>query len=365
MLFELLMNFCILFTFAVLSYWPFQDSVGSNLPFKKAHTYFIGVMAGFAGYILMESSVHVTDSIMVDARHVVILIAGIVGGPVAPIISGVIIGLARIFILDDLTTATIIAGLNTIITGIMIGLFCMKYPMNFKNIHRYFFYATIQTAIVLGYLIFQSTADYLHIVYFILYSAFSFYTVLFILFELHEHFSKIRHTELLSETDYLTGLYNNRKFHQLTHSYITDSTKPFCMISIDIDYFKKVNDVFGHPVGDEILKLLGERLKSLVSPKEGYVTRNGGEQFVVLLPSSPPAMGLDLGERIRSSVSRSPFRVMEDQEVSITVSVGVSSYPDNGATIQELYSAADTALYEAKATGRNRVVHSNNQTQKA
>lgn len=361
MLFDLLINFCILFTFAVLSYWPFQDSVRSNLPFKKAHTYFIGVMAGFAGYMLMESSVLVTDSIMVDARHVIIVIAGIVGGPLAPIISGVIIGLARIFILDDLTNANVIAGLDTILIGIVIGVFCMKYPMTFKNIHRYFLFATIQTTLVLTYLIFQSTDEYMHIAYFVVYTAFSFYTVLYILIELHEHFKKIRHTELLSETDYLTGLYNNRKFHQLTHSYITDSTKPFCMISIDIDNFKKVNDVFGHPVGDEILKVLGERLKSLVTPKEGYVTRNGGEQFVVLLPNSPPAMGLDLGERIRSSVSRSPFRVMGDQEVSITVSVGVSSYPDNGSTIQELYSAADKALFEAKATGRNNVIHSNNQ----
>jgi diguanylate cyclase len=360
MLFDLLINFCILFTFAVLSYWPFQDTVRSNFPFLKAHPYIIGIMSGLAGFILMESSVNLSDTIMLDARHVVIVIAGILGGPIAPIISGLIIGLARIFMTDAVTTTDILAGLNVSVLGIVIGLFSFKYSMTFKNAHRYFYYATAQTAVLVAILIHQSTTNYLHIVYFILYSTFSFFTVLFILIELNDHFKKFRHTELLAETDYLTGLYNNRKFEQLTHSYITDSTKPFSMISIDIDHFKKVNDIYGHPIGDEILKELGARLKSLVSSSGGYVTRNGGEQFVVLLPNSPPAMGLDLGERIRSSIARSPFPVSDNQQVTITVSIGVSSYPDNGMTIQELYSAADTAMYEAKAIGRNRVFHYTN-----
>ena len=121
-----------------------------------------------------------------------------------------------------------------------------------------------------------------------------------------------------------------------------------------------MNDIYGHPAGDEILKELGKRLKDLVSESEGYVTRNGGEQFAVLIANSPPAMGLYLGERIRSSVASTPFLVSDNQEVSITVSVGVSSYPDNGSTIQELYSAADSAMYEAKANGRNRVIHFTN-----
>lgn len=361
MLFDLLINFCILFTFAVLSYWPFQEANRYNFPFPKAHPTIIGIMAGFAGYLLMESSVHVTDTILVDARHVIIVIAGILGGPIAPIISGLIIGLSRMLISDVVTTADLLAGLNVIVMGLVIGAFCFRYPMTYKNAHLYFYYSTAQSALLISYLVYQATANFLQIAYFVLFSSFSFFTVLFILMELNEHFKKIRHTELLSETDYLTGLYNNRKFHQLTESFITDSTQPFSMISIDIDHFKKVNDVYGHTVGDEILKELGIRLKSLVSSENGYVTRNGGEEFVVLLPNSPPAMGLDLGERIRSSVARSPFVASGGQDVSITVSIGVSSYPDNGLTIHDLYNAADMVLLEAKATGRNRVLHYNNQ----
>jgi diguanylate cyclase len=360
MVFELLINFCILFTFAVLSYWPFQDAVRSNFPLPKTHPYIIGFMAGLAGFILLETSVRLSDTILLDGRHVVIVISGIFGGPIAPIISGFIIGVARMFMTDEFTTTGLLAGWNIIIMGVVIGAFSFKYRMNFKNAHLYFYYATAQTALLIIYLSYPSMVVLSQVFYFVIYSAFSFFTVLFILIELNEHFKKIRHTELLSETDYLTGLYNNRKFHQLTDTYINDSTKPFSMISIDIDSFKKVNDIYGHPAGDEILKQLGKRLKDLVSESEGYVTRNGGEQFAVLIANSPPAMGLYLGERIRSSVASTPFLVSDDQEVSITVSVGVSSYPDNGSTIQALYSAADAAMYEAKANGRNRVIHFTN-----
>lgn len=360
MLFELLINFCILFTFAVLSYWPFQDAVRSNFPFPKTHPYLIGFMAGLAGFILMESSVRLSDSILLDGRHVVVVISGIFGGPIAPIISGLIIGLSRMLMTDQFTTTDLLAGLNIIVMGIVIGAFSFKYRMTFKNANLYFYYATGQTALLLVFIMYPTISNFHQVLYFLIYSAFSFFTVLFILIELCEHFKKIRHTELLSETDYLTGLYNNRKFHQLTQSYITDSTKPFSMISIDIDSFKEVNDLYGHRAGDEILKELGKRLKDLVSESEGYVTRNGGEQFTVLIANSPPAMGLYLGERIRSSVATTPFLVSHNQEVSITVSVGVSSYPDNGSTIQALYSAADAAMYEAKSNGRNRVIHYTN-----
>lgn len=360
MLFDLLINFSILFTFAVLSYWPLNYSKNIQFPFPKSHPFVIGIVAGLVGFVLMESSYQSTDTVIIDARHVVVLFAGIFGGPIAPIISGVIIGLARMMMMDGFTTTGLLAGLNIISIGLIIGVVSYKYPITFKNAPLYFVYATTQIAMLLAYLMYHSTKDYLQLVYFVIYSFVAFFTVLYILIELNDHFKKIRDIELLSETDYLTGLYNNRKFYQVTHDFITHSRNPFCMISIDIDHFKKVNDVNGHPVGDEILRQLGERLKQLLVLEDCYITRNGGEQFIVLFPNSPPAIGLDLGERIRSSVARKPFILMENHEVSISVSIGVSSYPDNGSTIKELYAAADAAMYEAKSLGRNRVFHYNN-----
>jgi len=359
MLFDLIINFCILFTFAVLSYWPFQDQARFQLPFPKFHPYFIGIMAGFTGFILMETSVSISDTIMVDSRHVLIVMSGLLGGPVAPIISGIIIGFSRM-VMDGVSFVSFIAGLNSLLVGVVVGGLSYKYKMNFKNVPYYFFYSVIQSAIVLSFLLYVENLNFLQVFLFILFSLFSFTILLVTLIELKNHFEQIRKIELLSETDYLTGLYNNRKFHQLTKEYLTDSSTPFSMILVDIDHFKKVNHRHGHPVGDEILKELGTRLHNLVSTREGFVARNGGEQFAILLPNAPPAIGLSIGEKIRSMVARSSFSIAEDQEVSFTVSIGVSSYPDNGSTVQEIYSAADAAMYEAKAIGRNRVFHYTN-----
>lgn len=358
MLFDLIINFCILFTFAVLSYWPFQDQANFQLPFQKFHPYFIGIMAGFTGFILMETSVSISDTIMVDSRHVLIVMSGLLGGPIAPIISGIIIGFFRM-VMDGISFVSIIAGLNSILVGLVVGGFSYKYKMNFKNVQYFFLYSLVQSAIVLIVLFYIESSNYLQVLSFILFSLFSFTILFVILIELKNHFKQIRKIELLSETDYLTGLYNNRKFHQLTTGYLTSSI-PFSMILVDIDHFKKVNHRYGHPVGDEILKELGTRLHNLVSTREGFVARNGGEQFAILLPNAPPAIGLSTGEKIRSMVARSSFSIADDQEVSFTVSIGVSSYPDNGSTMQEIYSAADAAMYEAKAIGRNRVFHYTN-----
>jgi diguanylate cyclase len=359
MLLELIVNFCILFSFAVLSYWPFQDQVRFRMPFANSHPYVIGIMSGITGFILMESAVPITDSVIVDSRHVIIVIAGLFGGPIAPIISGVIIGLSRM-LMNDVTPTSIVAGINSITIGLVIAGFSYKFPMNFKNAKYFFFYATIQTTILIASLLYLSKSNYIYIAYFLVFTTLSFFILLIILDELKNHFDQIRRIELLSETDYLTGLFNNRKFHQLTKAYIANDLKPFSLISIDIDHFKKVNDLYGHPVGDEIVKELAKRLKNLVSMREGIVARNGGEQFAVLLPNAPPAMGLDMAEKIRSMVARADFPVSGEMEIGITVSVGVSSYPDNGTTIQALYGSADAAMYEAKAIGRNRVFHFTN-----
>lgn len=360
MLFGLLINFCILFTFAVLSYWPFQNVTKYNFPFPKTLPYIIGILGGLAGFILMETSVELSETLRVDARHIIIVISGIFGGPIAPVVSGLIIGLSRMLMTDVFTASGLLVGSTMIFIGIVIGAFSSKYPITFKNAHYYFYYATVQTVLLITYLIFQSSGNYFHIIYFIFFSAFSFFMVLFILIELRDHFKKIRHIELLSETDYLTGLYNYRKFHELTNSLVTDSTRPFSMISIDIDHFKKVNDTHGHPVGDEVLKELGKLLKKLVSTSDAFAARNGGEQFAVLMPKAPPAIGLDMGEKIRSMIEKTDFPISSTEHINITVSIGVSSFPDNGTTLREIYGATNEAMFEAKATGRNRVFHYTN-----
>ena len=349
MLLELIVNFCILFSFAVLSYWPFQDQVRFRMPFPNSHPYMIGIMAGITGFILMESSIQVTDTMIVDSRHVIIVIAGLFGGPIAPIISGLIIGLSRM-LMYDVSPISIVAGVNAITLGLVIGGFSFKFPMNFKNAKYFFFYATIQTTILIGALLYLNNSNYIHILYFILFSTLSFFILMIILDELKNHFDQIRRIELLSETDYLTGLYNNRKFHQITKACITQEQKPFSLISIDIDHFKKINDTYGHLVGDNTLKKLSKLVNETIRKTE-IVGRWGGEEFILILTETNINSCFLVAEKIRKIISKTKFKDLGDR---LTCSFGVSEY-QQGITLDELIEQADQALYKAKENGRNMV----------
>lgn len=128
----------------------------------------------------------------------------------------------------------------------------------------------------------------------------------------------------------------------------------FSLIMIDIDFFKKVNDVFGHIVGDFVLKKLAEIL--LVHVKEqGLCARWGGEEFLVFIPYQTQEQIVQLVEKIRSEVENYVFQY-QDKTIKITISCGISFYPQEGRDISTLINEADKKLYKAKQSGRNKVV---------
>lgn len=127
---------------------------------------------------------------------------------------------------------------------------------------------------------------------------------------------------------------------------------------IDIDFFKKVNDTYGHAEGDAVLRELG---KILLKSCRSYdiVSRNGGEEFTILLLDCPEIQALQIAERVRYSVETHPFIMTNETQINITVSIGVSSYPEATNKIEKLLELADETLYIAKRTGRNKVCSSN------
>jgi two-component system cell cycle response regulator len=128
------------------------------------------------------------------------------------------------------------------------------------------------------------------------------------------------------------------------------------LLVIDIDHFKKINDSFGHGVGDEVLREFAVRLASNVRAIDLPV-RFGGEEFVVVMPDTRLEDAQRIAERIRLHVAGSPFRVMGGEELlSVTISIGVAASLRSGDTPQALLRRADAAMYEAKAAGRNRVI---------
>ena len=160
-----------------------------------------------------------------------------------------------------------------------------------------------------------------------------------------------------SSKDFLTGLNNVRKFDSLFNNAIENAKEKkenLSLLMIDIDFFKRVNDTYGHAEGDVVLQELGKIL-SKNSRSFDVVSRNGGEEFTVLLLGCPKDNAIQIAERIRATVENHSFVLTTGLEISITVSIGVSSYPELTEEVEKLVEKSDIALYAAKRTGRNKV----------
>lgn len=162
-----------------------------------------------------------------------------------------------------------------------------------------------------------------------------------------------------AEHDFLTGVYNRKAFDREFDNLAAQAEEqktPLCMVMVDIDYFKKFNDEYGHLIGDEVLKMVARFLKECVKGKD-IVARYGGEEFAVILPNTPIQGALTVAENIRRAISSKELKHKATGESfgTVTVSIGVASYRHNSDTIPLLIKRADDALYCSKRSGRNRV----------
>jgi diguanylate cyclase (GGDEF)-like protein len=167
----------------------------------------------------------------------------------------------------------------------------------------------------------------------------------------------------LSITDGLTGLFNRKHIMELLEREISRSRRygrPITVLMLDIDHFKQVNDSYGHQAGDAVMCRLSAVLRGMVRDVD-FVGRYGGEEFLVLLPDSDCQSGAETAERIRRKVQDLEI-IANHQKISVTLSIGVSSHPQMGRDSDALICMADEALYQAKSTGRNRIVISNRHT---
>ncbi|MDP8299969.1 MAG: GGDEF domain-containing protein [Candidatus Tantalella remota] len=127
----------------------------------------------------------------------------------------------------------------------------------------------------------------------------------------------------------------------------------FSIAMADVDHFKECNDEHGHLVGDAVLRQIAERLKASVREVD-MIARYGGEEFCIVLPETSKELAMTVSERIRKSIEVKSIRAF-DEEIRITVSLGVATYPEDGKDVETLIEKADTALYKAKRKGRNKV----------
>lgn len=165
-------------------------------------------------------------------------------------------------------------------------------------------------------------------------------------------------TYKLAVTDGLTQLYNHRYFQEKMIDYCNDyekSKRIFSLIIIDIDYFKKFNDKYGHQSGDIVLKQVANILKRN-SRSTDIVSRYGGEEMTIIIPDADNEIAVRIAEKICKAVEEADFILANGEKVNVTISVGVSTVGKNGEKPQEIISYSDKCLYKAKEQGRNQVV---------
>ncbi len=164
--------------------------------------------------------------------------------------------------------------------------------------------------------------------------------------------------EDISVRDSLTGLFNRRYLPELLSRWISRAKRKneqIVVFMIDLDYFKEINDQFGHKMGDKVLQIIARCLIENAR-QEDVVCRYGGEEFTVLLFDTSPEIAFERAEKLRIAVETLSTKYKKYVPKKITISIGISSFPKNGQTVNTLIKAADAALYLAKRQGRNKVV---------
>src|ERR1700759_830297 len=174
---------------------------------------------------------------------------------------------------------------------------------------------------------------------------------------------RLRHNVQLSLemaiTDQLTGLHNRRYMSRHLDTLVSGAGKsgrPLAFVIMDIDFFKQVNDTYGHDIGDEVLKEFANRISANVRGID-LACRFGGEEFVVVMPDTDLSFACSISERLRQSIETTPVKISRaPHALNITISIGIAGLEDGDASAEALLRRADQALYRAKRSGRNKVV---------
>ena len=167
----------------------------------------------------------------------------------------------------------------------------------------------------------------------------------------------LNRARLLSETDDLTGLYNMRGFSIVAGRSFGQTVRynrPACLLMIDSDNLKAINDAYGHETGNRLLKLVAKCIETELRQTD-VLARYGGDEFVALLLETAAEPALDVAQRISKAVASAPLE-FEGKRIETSVSIGLACYPEDGRSIDAIQARADRAMYLAKEQGRNRVV---------
>jgi diguanylate cyclase len=355
MLKDFFIHMCIVITFLFVAGALFKNHTNQDSMRRKL---IHGVLSGLLGSALMLFSIQITPTIIMDLRHIAILISAFYGGFTASIISAIIICTSRILFFDGSIETSIVT--TTMMVSIAIVAPVIKKKIGKTDITKWSamgLYGLLTITIGFLYLLGFTSRTYQLLFNYWIITTIAGLIIFFLAQYINQSNQLFNQMKLESKIDYLTGLNNVRQFDRTLNDYIKKAqvkNQKVSLIMLDIDHFKKVNDTYGHPAGDEVLRQLGAIIMSC-SCSNNLVSRNGGEEFSVLLQDCPYEKAIQIAEHIRQAVEKHTFILPNRKEIKVTVSLGVSTYLETTDDSEEFINQADEVLYQAKRTGRNKV----------
>jgi len=356
MLYDFYINLLTMITFLFI-----MGSIIRHINFdlsKLERRIFIGIMFGILSIILMLSTIRISGtSTILDLRNFPIILASYYGFTVCVVTALMTIIFRALY--HGINLSALLALCNITATVLVCYFVDRRKLSPFKT---WVFKAAggiLALLVTISYLLWNVPNKNIILLYYFLmnFSA----AIIIYFFRESIDLSNHKYSQYKAEAsvDFLTGLNNVRKFEKLASSLLDDSKKKnedLSILMIDIDHFKLVNDTYGHSSGDAVLQQLAYILK--LNCKNGdIVSRNGGEEFTILLPRRTPLEAFEIGETIRKTIEENKFLLLDNKKINITISIGIAAFPHNAQNLKELLLKADQALYSSKEAGRNKVCY--------
>lgn len=354
---DLFVNICIMVTLVFL-YMKLRWRSAYEDAYSLKGVLIDGVSGGLMGYILMIFSIQVTDETILDLRYVPIMLMILFVGKTPASISSVLIISSRFLISANRSAVYSIFMIMILFTGYTAieKLLEHRGDLMTKALTLTLFSNAVVTYFLAVLVADLSVVGPLAVTYWLI-STIGGVSAIFLADYLKKSEYLFSKYETESSRDFLTGLYNVRRFDEL---WLMNSEKvkrtqgSLALLMLDIDYFKVINDTYGHASGDSVLIEMSRIIEAAVG-SEGTVFRKGGEEFTVILNGYDRSGALSIAERIRQSVEQAAFSLSEDKTISLTISIGGAVYPETINETKGMIEKADAALYESKNAGRNRV----------
>lgn len=344
MLEKLFINATILVTFITLGTMINSDPIDNTVTYSNKIKR--GLCLGILGSILIHYGVSVNKVIVIDFRYIPIIIATLTGGYISALITGLIIAISRMIFDGAINIVSIFSGITVFIYSISCCLIAKQVKtMKMNWIYMSIFYFLIE----IGFLV-HFVKEIPYLIYLITIMIFFMATLTtvtyhyvnytFLIDKLHEKYKK----ELTE--DYVTGLHNEKQFVKYLNkliSRVSEKQKVVSLLIISIDDFKNINDTYGHSEGDLLLKKISNIITTACRSFD-IISRISGDKFAIILDNCEEEQAKKIGERIRSTIEYNTFILSDKTEFYLTVSVGLSSYPNTTKDANYLLSDAVDAL---------------------